>query len=188
MDANKLSPESVLSLSPEMKQMVTSPTRLTPPEMLDPIITTLARWYQVPVCLAPVEADTGTGGKTSDHLALAMRPVDMINNLPARTWRTVRVRPLPESCLAALEEDLMLENWSRVLSASTADMKADIFHEVAIAIIDKHVHERVRKISNDDQDWFTEQLMNLDRKRRREFHVNRGSDRYLMLHNEYKIK
>ena len=112
----------------------------------------------------------------------------MINNLPARTWRTVRVRPLPESCLAALEEDLMLENWSRVLSASTADMKADIFHEVAIAIIDKHVHERVRKISNDDQDWFTEQLMNLDRKRRREFHINRGSDRYLMLHNEYKIK
>ena len=59
---------------------------------------------------------------------------------------------------------------------------------VKYRFIDKHVPERVRTISNDNQDWYTEQLKNLDRKRRREFHVNRGSDRYLLLHNEYKIK
>ena len=82
----------------------------------------------------------------------------MINNLPARTWRTVRVRPLPESRLAALGEELRTEDWSRVLTATTADMKADIFQQVAMAIIDRHVPEKVRKISNDDQDWYTEQL------------------------------
>ena len=53
-DANKLNLESILSLTPDMRQMVTSPTRLSPPEVLDPIITTLGRWYQTPVCLAPV--------------------------------------------------------------------------------------------------------------------------------------
>ena len=68
----------------------------------------------------------------------------------------VRVRPLPESCLADLEEDLRSEDLSRVLTATTADMKADMFQEVAMAIINKHVPERVRIISNDDQDWYTE--------------------------------
>ena len=187
-DANKLSLESILSLTPEMRQMVTCPTRLTPPEMLDPIITTLGRWYQVPVCLAPVEADPGTGGKTSDHLAPTMRPVDMVNNVPARTCRTVRVRPLPESRLAILEENLRAENWSCVLEARTADQKADFFHTVAMDIINKCVPEKIRKISNDDQDWYTEQLKNLDRKRRREFHMNRRSDRYLRLQDEYQKK
>ena len=68
----------------------------------------------------------------------------------------VRVRPLPESRLADLEEDLRTEDLSRVLTATTADMKADMFQEVAMAIINKHVPERVRIISNDDQDWYTE--------------------------------
>ena len=58
-DSNKLDLEPVLSLSPDMRQLVTSPTRMNPDQMLDPIITTMGRWYQTPVCLAPVEADPG---------------------------------------------------------------------------------------------------------------------------------
>ena len=102
-DANKLDLEPILSLTPAMRQVVTTPTRLNPKEILDPIITKLGAWYQNPVCLAPVEADPGTGGKASDHLIPTMRPVNMIDNLPARTYRKVTVRPLPESGLATLE-------------------------------------------------------------------------------------
>ena len=83
-DANKLDLNSILKLSPSMKQLVTSPTRLSPPTMLDPIITTLGRWYQTPVCMPPLDADPGTGGKKSDHLIPIMRPINMVNNKAAR--------------------------------------------------------------------------------------------------------
>ena len=61
-DANKLDLSSILKLSQAMKQLVATPTRMNPPSILDPIISTLGAW------LPPLDADPGTGGKTSDHL------------------------------------------------------------------------------------------------------------------------
>ena len=168
--------------------MVTTPTRLNPKEILDPIITTLGAWYQTPVCLAPVDADPGTGGKASDHLIPTMRPLNMINNLPARAHRKITVRPLPESCLATLENCLRQQSWARVLEATTANDMADIFQEVAMMMINKNVPEKVRMVSSDDQDWYTDGLKRLDRKRRREFHHNRRSSRYLTLSRQYQAK
>ena len=187
-DANKLDLEPILSLTPAMRQVVTTPTRLNPKEILDPIITTLGAWYQNPVCLAPVEADPGTGGKASDHLIPTMRPINMIDNLPARIYRKVTVRPLPESGLATLESSLSEQLWSRVLDAKTADEKANIFHEVAMELLNKTVPEKVRKVASDDQDWFTDGLKKLDRRCKREFHQNRKSKRYLSLSKTYQTK
>ena len=55
-------------------------------------------------------------------------------------------------------------------------------------IVNKIAPERFRNISTDDQPWYTEQLKILDRKRRREFHQNRRSNKYTRLQNEYKTK
>ena len=65
-DANKLDLTSVLSLSPQMRQLVVSPTRGK--DIVDPIISTLGLWYQTPTCLPALQADPGTGGAKSDHL------------------------------------------------------------------------------------------------------------------------
>ena len=45
-DSNKLKLEPILSLSPNFKQVVSSPTRMDPPKIPDPIITTLSKYYQ----------------------------------------------------------------------------------------------------------------------------------------------
>ena len=45
-----------------------------------------------------------------------------------------------------------------------------------------------RKVSSDDQPFFTDQLKRLDRKRRREFRKHRRSAKYKRLHNLYKKK
>ena len=81
-DSNKLDLNSILSLCPSMKQLVVSPTRGK--DILDPIISTLGLRYQTPVCLRALDADPGTGGATSDHLIPMMKPINMINNKPAR--------------------------------------------------------------------------------------------------------
>ena len=55
-------------------------------------------------------------------------------------------------------------------------------------MINKDVPEKVRKVSSDDQDWYTDGLKQLDKKRRREYHHNRRSARYLMLSKQYQAK
>ena len=50
-DTNDLKLDPILNLSPNLKQVVTCPTRKD--KILDPIITTLAKFYQTPMCLPP---------------------------------------------------------------------------------------------------------------------------------------
>ena len=44
-DTNELKLNSIISLSPQMKQIVTKPTRHNPDRLLDLIITTLSFFY-----------------------------------------------------------------------------------------------------------------------------------------------
>ena len=185
-DANKLDLTSILTLSPTMRQLVVAPTRGE--AILDPIISTLGLWYQVPICLPPLQADPGSGGATADHKITIMRPINMMNNKPARATRQIKVRPLPESILNLIKTALQVHSWNNVYTAATSHEKAWIFHKEVMEIVNQIAPERYRNISTDDQPWYTEQLKILDRKRRREFNQNRRSDRYNRIQNEYKTK
>ena len=94
-DTNDLKLGPILSLSPTLRQVVGCATRKL--EMLDPIITSLAVYYQPPVCLPPLDNDPDKNGAPSDHMIVFMQPIDAINNNPARIKKTVNFRPLPES-------------------------------------------------------------------------------------------
>ena len=52
-DTNDLNLDPIISLSPNINQIVTSWTRMNPPALLDPIITTMTKFYQEPICLEP---------------------------------------------------------------------------------------------------------------------------------------
>ena len=88
-DTNELKLDSILNLSPKLKQMVESPTRLNPDRILDPIITNLSKYYQTPVVLPPLDNDPDKDGSPSDHLMPFMKPIDSINNNPARLKKAV---------------------------------------------------------------------------------------------------
>ena len=45
-DTNRLNLSPITNLSPNLKQEIKVPTRLSPPAILDPIITTLCKWHQ----------------------------------------------------------------------------------------------------------------------------------------------
>ena len=99
-DTNDLKLDNILNMSPNLKQLVSGVTRLSPPAMLDPIISTLGRYYQQPVCLPPLDPDPDSNGSPSDHLIVVMKPLNTINNKPARTYKEVTVCPLPNSGLS----------------------------------------------------------------------------------------
>ena len=94
-DTNELKLDAILSLSPNFRQVVTTPTRKD--KILDPIITTLGKFYQGPVCLPPLDNDPDKSGAPSDHMIVLMKPIDSISNNPARKLKIVKYRPLTES-------------------------------------------------------------------------------------------
>ena len=54
--------DAILHLSPKIKQVVKRITRVNPLKMLDPIVTTLAPYYQMPEILPTLDADYDSGG------------------------------------------------------------------------------------------------------------------------------
>ena len=103
-DTNDLKLDSILSLSPNLVQVVRDWTRLDPPAILDPVIMTLSNLYQVPMCLEPLDADPDTNGKKSDHRIVVIKPINVINNKCLRQTREIKVRPFPQSGITRMRE------------------------------------------------------------------------------------
>ena len=162
-DTNVLKLDAILDLSPNMKSMVDKPTRLNPDRILDNIITDMAKWYQPPECLPPLDADDGSGGKPSDHLTVVMKPIDVINNKPARTERKVEVRPMKESGISMFGAWLKNHNWSEVYEAESVDEKSEIFQNILLQKVEEFLPQKMRKISSDDQPFCTENMKRLKR-------------------------
>ena len=80
------------------------------------------------------------------------------------------------------------QDWSQVLNAKDVDEKAETLHNLVMNQLDEFCPVMTRKVSSDDQPFFTHQLKRLDRKRRREFRKHRRSAKYKRLHNLYKKK
>ena len=101
-DTNELKLDSILQLSSQMKQVVSDFTRMNPPRILDPIITTLSQYYQKPLVLPPLDPDPDKDGKPSDHKIVKMKPINTIDNISARNIGQVTFRPTPKSGLDKL--------------------------------------------------------------------------------------
>ena len=90
-DTNDLKLEPILIINVKMNQVVKDPTRLTPPKVLDPIITTLGDFYQKPECLPPLDADNNNGAP-SDHLMVVMKPLSHKSMTFNRSYQQIKYR------------------------------------------------------------------------------------------------
>ena len=132
-DTNDLNLSSILDLNSKLKQCVQQPTRLNPPRMIDPIITTLSDYYQLPQCLPPLDADPDLDGKPSDHLMVVMSPVSVINNRPARITRTVAYRPFSGHKLLRMEGWVDSEDWAGILNEEDANRKMTLLQQMMVS-------------------------------------------------------
>ena len=150
-DSNDLKLDSILSLDSRFIQMVKKWTRMNPPAILDPIISTFSNYYQEPLCLEPLDADPDKNGVKSDHRIVISRPINTINNKCVRETRKVKVRPFPESGMLKMKEWFISETFEHVYRAVSAHDKADIFQKMLIQKLDEIFPEKERKINSDDQ-------------------------------------
>ena len=187
-DTNDLKLDPILHMNNKFKQVVQSPTRLNPPRLLDPIITTLSSFYQVPEVLAPLDADPDSNGKPSDHQMVVMSPITGINNKPARTKQTLSFRPLTEESMLKMRLWMEKENWSEVSHEKSAHRKLEVLQTTLLNKYHEFFPEKQRIISSDDQPFFTKKLQMLKRKKCREYHKNRKSEKWERMNKEYELE
>ena len=152
-----------------MKQVVQDPTRLNPPRILDPIITTLAPYYQLPRCLPPLESDSNSNGRASDHLMVVMEPINMFNHEPARSKKEIIYRAFNKENLENMKKWIEAEDWGKVLEEKCAHKKADVFQTLFYNKYCQFFPEKTKYVSSDDQPFFNEKLKKLKRKKCSEY-------------------
>ena len=187
-DTNDLKLDNILNLSHNMKQLVVDMTRLNPPALLDPIISTLGSYYQRPVCLPPLNPDPEANGAPSDHLIVIMKPITTLNNRPCRNYQTIKVRPLTKSGLTKFRIWIQEQDWKDVIEEESIDKKAENLHKIVMDKLNEVCPEKDRKISSDDDPWFTDKLKKLQRKKKRIFRKDRNSDKYRRLKKLYEAE
>ena len=153
-DTNELRLKPIIDLSPNLVQIVKSPTRIDKTtgkeSMLDPIITTLSKYYQEAQVLQPLDSDPGKKGKPSDHKIVKVLPISSFQNQSARVTRRVEVQPLLDSGLSKMKNWLVGEKWESVLNAKTGNVKAEDLKKCNECFPKKKI-----KVADDDQPWFT---------------------------------
>ena len=184
-DTNDLKLDSILHLNPNLKQCVQNPTRLNPPRILDPIITTLSGYYQQPLCLPPLDADPDSNGKPSDHLMVLMSPVSVLNNKPGRSKRKITYRPFNSQRLEQMHEWIKTEEWFKVSHESSAHRMMEVLQELLVSKYHHFFPEKSRIISSDDEPYYSEKLEKMKRRKCREYKKHRKSDKWKRMDMEY---
>ena len=185
-DTNDLNLGPILDLSPKFQQIVNDFTRLNPPAILDPIITTMPNLYQVPECLDPLDADPDKNGSKSDHKIVIAKPIDILNNKSTRQIKSIKVRPFPESGIVKMKNWFIGQSWKDIFEAETAHEKAEKFQHLLLEALDDIFPEKIMKISNDDQPWVSHKIKMLDRQRKRIYHKERRSEKWKNLNKIFK--
>ena len=147
-DTNDLKLDSILQLSSSIKQVVTDVTRLNPPRILDPILTTLASYYQKPKILPPLDQDPDKNGKPSDHKIVQMKPISTLENKPARTKRIVTFRPMPESGMHKIVQWASKQEWTNVTNVTSTHEKAKKIQDTLLNALDECLPQKNCELLN----------------------------------------
>ena len=186
-DTNRLNLSPILNLSPNLKQVVTVPTRLNPDAILDIIITTLPKYYQEPVTKPPINNDADNG-KPSDHLVVLMEPITRAIDCPPRQYTNVEFRPITDSGLVLFGQWLADQTWDFLYRETDLHKKAEIFQKILMEKYYEVFPLKTLRVCSEDQPWISLHLKNLDRKRKREFYKNKKSPKWEKLNTEFVEK
>ena len=185
-DTNELKLDAIIQLSSQMKQVVTDFTMMNPPRILDPIITTLSKYYQKPLVLPPLDQDPDKNGKPSNHKIVKMKPINTLENITARNKRQVTLCPIPKSGVTNLLQWADNQIWENVLNVKSTHQKAKNLQDTLMEATNKFLPLKTVNFSSDDSPWVTPQIKTTIRKRQREYRKHRRSDKWAIL--DIKVK
>ena len=187
-DFNQLNMQPLLNLSPELKQVVTSVTRLNPDAILDKILTNLHSFYLVPTTLPPLDNDIDVPGKPSDHLIVVFKPLSHEHPAQQKRYKSIKYRPYPDSGIREMGLWVQRQDWKEIYYQADVNMKAEIFEKMIMEKVDFFFPEKTIKVNENDQPWASPELKIIDRQRKREYNKNKKSEKWKMLDAKFTEK
>ena len=190
-DKNDLNIGSLISGIPKVRQIVTKNTHKN--KILDIIITNLHQFYQVPVIVPPVQPDDPARGVPSDHSVPLAVPLSAAHHV-TREYKTVTVRPLPESGIEEFNQWMTTFDWEPILTLSDTGVElsptqqVDNLQTTLEKKLDEIFPKKTIKTSSSDKPFITAELKKLDRKKKKEYRKWGRSDKYIKLQAEFQIK
>ena len=109
-----------------------------------------------------------------------MKPVDSINNNPARRKKVVTFRPLPRSGIESMGRWIVSEKWDSVAEAESAHDKAKGLQNIMMEKLNYFLAQKTSKFTSEDQPWVTSEIKEIDRRKKREFSKRRKSEKWKM--------
>ena len=182
INAMKISP--ILNCGLKLRQIVDQPTRGR--RILDVLITNLGSYYKSPVIAPPIEPDDTSSGEPSDHAVPVCTPHFVPKTRPARRYKKINFRPLPDSHVRKFGEWIVNESWSSVGNIASPTNQAEELDELLNDKLDLFCPKKTLKLSNKDKPFITTELKTIDRKRRREYARNGKSLKYYELKKKFQ--
>ena len=183
-DMNRLNINPILSLSPNLKQLVDVPTRRNPDATLDKIISTLQYYYAKPFTIEPLDSDD-QNGKPSDHLPVVFKPLEYLDEAK-RSYRKVIFRPLTETGMTDFGKWLNSMNWSVIFQSDDTHLKAEMFQSLLLTQMNISFPEKSFKVCSTDKPWINAQIKKLDRQRKREYQKHKKSIKWKRLNDDFQ--
>ena len=164
-DRNSIDISSLLSMDPSLHQTVKQPTRGQ--NILDVIITNMARYYDEPAIIPPIDPDRPGHGVPSDHFGVFAAPNISQSRAAIRNKTRKQIRPLPESLIQVFETKLAAQDYHSLRHLPVDDM-VDSFTHITDTLMTGTFPEKTIVVSSEDQPWFNEKLRQIKRRRLRE--------------------
>ena len=152
---------------------------------MDNIITDLHNWYQEPKCLPPIEPDSSTG-KPSDHLMVIWEPLNVINNIPTRHIRKIKLRPITDSGIKLFSLWIKDQEWTEINETHDVDHKVELLTSSVMEKVRQFFPEKLTKVTSDDAPWCSPKVRKLKLLKGREFNKHRSSIKWANLDKLYK--
>ena len=105
-------------------------------------------------------------------------PISAINNKNAIITQKIIVQPITDSGIKRMKLWLMEETWECVITAPTADLKAEAFQDTFVTKFNEYFPNKTLKLSNVDQPWITQKLKKLNRQCKRVYNKTRRSEKW----------
>ena len=109
-------------------------------------------------------------------------------NSPARTYRHVRYRPLPDSSVRKFGQWITGEEWTQITSDISPSNQVEIFEALLKGKIDEYCPERTLRLGSQDKPFINSELKRIHRCRQREYTKKGQTEKYKKLKKEFEVK
>ena len=185
-DMNQMDIRPILNCGLKLRQIVTKSTRKE--KILDVLIMNASRYYNTPIIAPPIQPDNPNTGQPSDHSVPVCTPHTDRYTRPARIYKIIRYRPLPQSSLSQLGQWIVSQPWDSLNDDLSPTEQAKVFEESLTNKLNLFCPEKELKLSSHDKPFITAELKQLDRQRNREYLKRGKTDKYLQLKRQFDTK